>query len=171
MTDLAVVQISGSNLPIANLGDSSQLQVGDWVVAIGNAVVGINTLVAGQAEPGVPAQGIGFAISIAAAKPIADQLVATSKVVYPYLGISDISLSPAIAAQLGISEKEGIIIRCLGRGSPADQAGLLRYDVVTAVDGKALPGDSDLQRILRDHKPGDTLMLTVIRGTHLARII
>jgi S1-C subfamily serine protease len=224
MTDLAVVQISGSNLPIADLGDSSQLQVGDWVVAIGNAlaldggptvtagvvsalgrtvqepsdtsaqgpylfdviqtsapinpgnsggplvnlagqVVGINTLVAGQAEPGVPAQGIGFAISLAAAKPIADQLVATGKVIYPYLGISDISLSPSIAAQLGIAENEGIIIRRVVRGSPADQAGLQRLDVVSAVDSKTLPGDSDLERILRDHKPGDTLTLSVIRGT------
>jgi S1-C subfamily serine protease len=223
MTDLAVVQISGSNLPVADLGDSSQLQVGDWVVAIGNAlaldggptvtagvvsalgrtvqepsdtsaqgpylfgviqtsapinpgnsggplvnlagqVVGINTLVAGQAEPGVPAQGIGFAISLAAAKPIADQLVATGNVIYPYLGISDISLSPAIAAQLGITENEGIIIRRVVRGSPADQAGLQRLDVVSAVDGKTLPGDSDLERILRDHKPGDTLTLTAIRG-------
>src|SRR5437870_873417 len=37
-TDLAVVQIQGDNLPVAELGDSSQLQVGDWVVAIGNAL-------------------------------------------------------------------------------------------------------------------------------------
>ncbi len=37
-TDLAVVQISGNNLPIAKIGDSSKLQVGDWVVAIGNAL-------------------------------------------------------------------------------------------------------------------------------------
>jgi S1-C subfamily serine protease len=37
-TDLAVVKIDGSNLPVALLGDSNQLQVGDWVVAIGNAL-------------------------------------------------------------------------------------------------------------------------------------
>ena len=223
MTDLAVVQISGSNLPIASLGDSSQLQVGDWVVAIGNAlaldggptvtagvvsalgrtveepsdtsaqgpylfdviqtsapinpgnsggplvnlagqVIGINTLVADQAGPGVPAQGIGFAISVAAAKPIADQLVAAGKVVYPYLGISDVDLNPAIAAQLGITEQEGIVIRRVASGSPANQARLQRLDVVKAIDGKPLSGDSDLQRILRSHKPGDTLTLSVVRG-------
>ncbi|MDA8216009.1 MAG: trypsin-like peptidase domain-containing protein, partial [Dehalococcoidales bacterium] len=146
-TDLAVVKIDGSNLPVAKLGDSTQLQVGDWLVAIGNAlalpggptvtagvvsalgrtvqepadqsgtpgpflfdviqtdapinpgnsggplvnlngqVIGINTLVAGQAETGVQAQGIGFAIAISTAKPIADELVANGKVVHPYLGI------------------------------------------------------------------------------------
>jgi hypothetical protein len=74
------------------------------------------------------AQGIGFAISLAAAKPIADQLVATGKVVYPYLGTSDVDLNPAIAAQLGITERDGIVIRRVVRGSPADQAGLQRLD-------------------------------------------
>ena len=37
-TDLAVIQIAGNNLPVTSLGDSNQLQVGDWVVAIGNAL-------------------------------------------------------------------------------------------------------------------------------------
>ena len=37
-TDLAVIQVQGDNLPTAQLGDSTQLQVGDWVVAIGNAL-------------------------------------------------------------------------------------------------------------------------------------
>ncbi len=37
-TDLAVIQINASNLPVLPMGDSSKLQVGDWVVAIGNAL-------------------------------------------------------------------------------------------------------------------------------------
>jgi S1-C subfamily serine protease len=37
-TDLAVVQIEGDDLPTAPLGDSDALQVGDWVIAIGNAL-------------------------------------------------------------------------------------------------------------------------------------
>jgi serine protease Do len=38
MTDLAVVQIDGQNLPKAQLGDTGELKVGEWVVAIGNAL-------------------------------------------------------------------------------------------------------------------------------------
>jgi serine protease Do len=38
LTDLAVVKINAQNLPAANIGDSSELRVGDWVVAIGNSL-------------------------------------------------------------------------------------------------------------------------------------
>jgi len=226
-TDLAVIQIKGSKLPVAQLGDSSQLQVGDWVVAIGNAlalpggptvtagvasalgrtvqepadpnnpnstngpflfdviqtsapinpgnsggplvdlsgrVVGIDTLVAGQAEPGVPAQGIGFAIAINTAKPIADQLVANGHVNHPFLGISYVPLNPAIAAQLGTQLTEGVVVAAVASGSPAEKAGLQPKDVITSVDGKALHGDSDLAQAINQHKPGDSLALTVQRG-------
>ncbi len=231
LTDLAVVQITGTNLPVAQLGNSSQLQVGDWVVAIGNAlalpggptvtagvvsalnrtvqepgttnssgyqtsqgpflfdviqtdapinpgnsggpllnlagqVVGINTLVAGQAEPGVSAQGIGFAISINAAKPIADQLVATGHVIHPYLGISYVNMNPAVATQLGVNPNTtGVAVVQVVQGSPAQIAGLKRRDVITAIDGKTFQSDSVLQQTLASHKPGDTVTLTVLRGT------
>jgi serine protease Do len=36
LTDLAVIKIDATNLPAANVGDSTKLRVGDWVVAIGN---------------------------------------------------------------------------------------------------------------------------------------
>jgi S1-C subfamily serine protease len=228
-TDLAVVEISGSNLPVAKLGDSSQLQAGDWVVAIGNAlalpggptvtagvvsaldrtvqepagptsqgpflfdviqtsapinpgnsggplanlngeIVGINTLVAGQAEPGVQAQGIGFAIAISTAKPIADQLVATGKVIHPYIGVGYIPLNPAIAAQLGIEAKEGVVIARVVPGSPADKAGLQVREVITEVDGTPLTGESALAQIINQHKPGDALTLTVFKGTQKSTV-
>jgi S1-C subfamily serine protease len=38
LTDLAVIKIEGNNLPVAEFGESSELEVGDWVVAIGNAL-------------------------------------------------------------------------------------------------------------------------------------
>lgn len=229
-TDLAVVQINGNNLPVAQLGDSNQLQVGDWVVAIGNAlalpggptvtagvvsalnrniqepssqtgaggpflfnviqtsapinpgnsggalaslsgqVIGINTLIATQAGPGVQAQGIGFAIAISTAKPIADQLVATGKVVHTYLGINYIPLNPSIAAQLGIRETHGVVIINVAPGSPAEKAGLQPQDVITRVDNTSLTTESGLAEIEHSHKPGDKLSLTVVRGSQTLHI-
>lgn len=222
-TDLAVLQIKGNNLPVAALGDSKQLQVGDWVVAIGNAlalqggptvttgvvgalgrtvqepggnsqrqgpflfdviqtdapinpgnsggalvnldgqVVGINTLVAGQAEPGVQAQGVGFAIGISTAKPIADQLVATGRAVHPFLGIRYIPLNPAITAQLDLPIKSGVVVAQVAPGSPAAVAGLRPRDVIAEVDGTPLQEESSLAQITNSHKPGDTLSLSVLR--------
>ncbi len=237
-TDLAVVQIQGDNLPVAELGDSRQLQVGDWVVAIGNAlalpggptvtqgvvsalgrtvqepggqpgrqpgggqttpnaasqsagpflfdvvqtdapinpgnsggplvdmqgrVIGIDTLVAGQAEPGVQAQGIGFAISIATAKPIADQLVKNGQVVHPFIGIQYVPLNPALAAQLGVQIQDGEVVGQVVPGSPAATAGLQPEDIITAIDGQPLQGESALAEAINGHKPGDTVTFSVLR--------
>jgi serine protease Do len=225
-TDLAVIQITSDDLPVAEIGDSHELQVGDWVVAIGNAlalpggptvttgvvgalgrtvqepgttsansgpflfdviqtdaainpgnsggplvnlngqVIGINTLVAGQAEPGVQAEGIGFAIAIATAKPIADQIVTTGKVIHASMGgISYLPLSPSISAMLGITETTGVLIGQVESGSPADKAGLQSRDIIMAINGAVLDGDSALAQVLNSHKPGDMLTLTVQRGS------
>jgi serine protease Do len=228
-TDLAVLKIDGNNLPVAQFGDSSKLQVGDWVVAIGNAlalpggptvsagvvsalgrtvqepgdnggtgpylfdvvqtdapinpgnsggplidlqgqVVGIDTLVAGQAKPGVQAQGIGFAISIATAKPIADQLVATGHAVHPYLGVEQIPLSAAIASRLGTTLKEGVVIVGVGPGTPAAAAGLRERDIITAIDGTKVIDDSSFAKIISAHKPGDTLNITVSRNNQTVEV-
>jgi S1-C subfamily serine protease len=228
-TDLAVIQISGSNLPVAPLGDSTQMRVGDWVVAIGNAlalsggptvtagvvsamdrsvqepatsqaagpflfgliqtdapinpgnsggalvnldgqVIGINTLGGGTTSAGTQTYGIGFAISIATAKPIADQLVATGKVVHPYVGVSYVPLNPALSAQNGISVPYGAYITSVVPGSPAAQAGLQSGDVITAIDGTPIQNDSDLAQILSNDKPGDTVTMTVLRGSQTLKI-
>lgn len=38
VSDLAVLKVDGQNLPVATMGDSDRLKVGEWVVAIGNAL-------------------------------------------------------------------------------------------------------------------------------------
>ena len=222
-SDLAVLQIQGNNLPVIPLGDSSKLVVGQWVVAIGNAlalpggptvtagvvsalgrtvqepaqgnsagpflfdviqtdapinpgnsggplvdlqgqVIGINTLAAVQAEPGVPAQAVGFAIAINTAKPIAEELIKDGKVTYPYLGIGAYPNSPAIAAQFNLPDKPGMIVTQVVPNGPAAQAGVKANDVITAIDGHPLTDDSEIYRVLQLHKPGDTVTLSIVRG-------
>ncbi len=128
-------------------------------------MVGINTLVAGSAGPGQVAEGIGFAISIDVAKPIADELVKSGKITHPYLGISYLPLDPTTAAQLGTTQTQGVVVETVVPGGPADKAGIKARDIITEVDGKALVNDSDLGQALNSHKPGDTVTLTVLRGT------
>lgn len=223
------MEIRGGNFPVAKLGDSSKVQVGDWVVAIGNAlglageptvtvgvvsalnrtvrepgdspgsgpflfdviqtsapvnpgnsggplvnldgeVIGINTLIAGQLGPGIQAQGIGFAISTAVAKAIADQITTTGKVIHTYLGIHDRPLYPAAAARLGIPETRGVLVLDVISGSPADRSGLQPGDVITAVDGAAIASDIALAEVLRTRRPGDDITLSVVRNAQKMRV-
>jgi serine protease Do len=46
-TDIAVIKINANNLPVVPLGDSEQLQVGEWVVALGSPFGLANTVTAG----------------------------------------------------------------------------------------------------------------------------
>jgi S1-C subfamily serine protease len=228
-TDLAVVQISGRNLPVADLGDSSRLKVGEWVIAIGNAlalpggptvtaglvsaldrtiqepgdgqgqgpylfsliqtdapinpgnsggplvnlagqVVGINTLTIGQVGSSSYAQDIGFAIAIATAKPIADQLVASGEVTHPYLGADYVPYSPALAARYGLEASYGIVVTNVAIGSPAELAGMRARDLILDANNSPLNRESALAEVLHQHKPGDLLTMTVMRGSQRLKV-
>ena len=234
-SDLAVIQVTGANIPALVLGDSSKLQVGQWVIAIGNAlalpggptvtagvvsaldrtvqepapqsssgqpaqsaaggpflfdaiqtdapinpgnsggplvdlngdVVGINTLGAGQAEPGVQAQGIGFAISINTAKKIADQLISQGHVTYAFLGVRTIDNTPALAAQYGLPTVPGVAVVDVTPGSPAATAGIASKDVIIAIGNTQIKSTSDVQLALTSDKPGDQVSITWVQvGTN-----
>ncbi|MDJ0591949.1 MAG: HhoA/HhoB/HtrA family serine endopeptidase [Pleurocapsa sp. MO_226.B13] len=79
VTDLAVVKIDpqGVDLPVAPLGNSSDIQVGDWAIAVGNPV-GLNntvtlgiisTLTRSSAQVGIPDKRIDFLQTDAAINP------------------------------------------------------------------------------------------------------
>ncbi len=134
------------------------------MVNLAGRVIGINTMVAGQAEPGWQAQGIGFAIAIATAKPIADEIVATGHASHPYIGITSQPLSPAIAARLGVTVTNGLVVMRVVANSPAARAGLRQLDIIIAIDNAPLQGDSALSYVLNKHKPGETVTLTILRN-------
>jgi serine protease Do len=46
-TDIAVIKVKGKNLPAAKLGDSDRIEVGEWVLAVGNPFQLENTVTAG----------------------------------------------------------------------------------------------------------------------------
>jgi Trypsin-like serine proteases, typically periplasmic, contain C-terminal PDZ domain len=49
-------------------------------------------------------------------------------------------------------------------GSPAEKAGIRPGDVITAVDGRPLAGLRALSEVLKAHRPGDEIAVTVVRG-------
>lgn len=221
ISDLAVVQISG-NLPgTVSLGDSSQLQPGQTVLAMGSPlgtftntvtqgivsalgrslaggaqgstslytnliqhdapinpgnsggplvdlsgqVVGVNTIGITQAEQGVSAQGLFFAIPSNTVKEITDQLIANGKVAYAFLGIQNPTpLNAILAAQNNLPVDYGIYIAGVVLGGPAAQAGLKANDIILAVNGQKIGLQIPLEQVLLTHKPGDKIQVTVQRG-------
>lgn len=91
----------------------------------------------------------------------------------PWVGVS--SLQPVereVAEFLGIAEQGGVILSEIIEGSPSAEAGLLKGDVVTAIDGEPLPYyrphhavTQHFQREILKREPGDTFRLTILRGT------
>lgn len=220
---LQVEDVEGRNLKPAKLGDSSKMQVGDSVVAIGNAlgqfqntvttgiisgygrslqasdgsgssadnlddmfqtdaainegnsggplvnmngeVIGINTAIATDSE------NIGFAIPINNISGLIESVKETGKLERPYLGVRYVMLTDDIAKEYNLSVTRGAYIpssQSMGSETviadgPADQAGVEEGDVITKVDGTAINEKNSLLSVLGTHKPGDKVVLTVVR--------
>jgi serine protease Do len=139
---------------------------GGPLVNLDGQVVGINTLEAGQSEPGGPqAEGIGFAIAINTAKKIADTLMTQGHIDYAYLGVDITDNSPALAQRYGVPNVPGVVVLQLPSNSPAGAAGIQAKDVITAIDGHAIADTSSLALTLQSYKPGDKITLTWVQAS------
>jgi S1-C subfamily serine protease len=123
-------------------------------------VIGINTAVWNPAI----ATGLGFAVPINDANNAVQQLLTTGRIVRAYMGVSYLPITPALAAQFRLPTQQGLILRLVERGSPADRAGLLPGDIIVQADGVAITQDADFQRILRAKQPGEQLALGFVRN-------
>jgi len=231
--DIAFLKIKdakGEKLVPASIGDSSKVQIGDSVVAIGNAlgqfqntvtsgiisghgrqvqasdsmgsnaenlddlfqtdaainegnsggplvnmngdVIGINTAIAGNA------QNIGFAIPINDVTGLIKQVESTGTLQRPYLGVRYIPLTADVANTYNLSVTRGAYIApssdpsqpAIISGSPADKAGLKEKDIITQINGTNIDQSHSLTSLIDQHAVGDTLDLTVIRGSKTLHI-
>ena len=211
-TDLALIKIrkSGGNLPFARLGSSSQLEVGDWVMAIGNPfglehtvtagivsakgrvigagpydnfiqtdasinpgnsggplinalgeVVGVNSAIFSQGGGNI---GIGFAIPIDLAKKVADQLRKHGRVIRGWLGIRAQDVTPQTAASLGVPRPGGemAVVTEVAENSPAAEAGIKAGDLIVELNGKPVPKSHELPSLIADTPPNQKVTLKII---------
>lgn len=220
--DIAIIKIEKNGLPVLALGDSGKLEIGQTVIAIGNAlaefrntvsvgvvsglkrsivasnnfglsaeqldnviqtdaainpgnsggplfnlageVIGINTAIAQGA------QNIGFALPINIAKKDIEQIKATGKINYPFLGVRYALVTGELKQKNNLSVDYGaLIVRgqnvdelAITPGSPADKAGLVENDIILEADGQKIGKDHSLAAIVQGHKVGDTLTLKVL---------
>ncbi|RLT32819.1 MAG: PDZ domain-containing protein [Chloroflexi bacterium] len=129
-------------------------------------IIGINTLVVrGSSASMDSAQGLGFAVPSTIVRKIAEQLVKYGEVRYPFLGISYGMVTPDIVEAEKLNVKQGAFVSGVTDGGPAQAAGILPGDVILTLDGVRLGETDSLRGVLLRYNPGDSVTLTVLRGT------
>ncbi len=230
--DLAVVSVKLEDIPddtmnqikIATIGDSDELQLGDQVVAIGNALgygqsvtsgyvsaldrdltlsyedgttiestgliqtdaainsgnsggallnmqgelIGINEAKSASTATGASVDNVGFAIPIDKAQSSLREMMnqETREKVdedqASYMGIQGSDVSTEVSELYGVPT--GVVVAEVVEGSPADEAGIQKGDIITELDGRTVSSMSQLQQTLQYYAAGETVDISVERS-------
>ncbi len=130
---------------------------GGPLINAAGAVVGINSAVSSEGN------NIGFAVPINQAREILAQLRKRGRVVRGYIGVNLHDLDEDLQRSLRLGTARGVLIEDVTPGSPAERAGLRRYDVVTAVEGRGIQGTAELIRDIAAREPGTRVAVQLVR--------
>jgi serine protease Do len=134
---------------------------GGALVSLRGELIGINTAIASQTGG---FQGIGFAIPSNMARQVMDILLKDGKVRRGQMGVMVQDLTPALAASMKGSPKEGVLVGDVQSKSPAEKAGLRKGDVITTLDGEGVRFSSDLRNRVALRGAGKEVHLGVWRN-------
>ena len=142
-------------------------------------MIGVNTMILSPGGGNGGNIGIGFAVPVNTARRIASDLIKEGRVLRPWPGIEGYGITPDLASALDLPVDKGILIAVVYRGGTAEAAGLrgatsmaaifnerfrVGGDIITELDGKPIGDMDDLDLVLENHRPGDTVSLTYYRG-------
>ena len=125
-------------------------------------VIGINTMKL-RSYYSTTAEGLGFAIPMAVAKPILEELMENGYVAgRPAIGISYDTLP--LAFRIYYNLPEGVYINAVYDGSDAQAKGVAAGDIITAVNGTRVTSIDELNRVKNQFAAGDSITLTLYNG-------
>ncbi|MEV5964399.1 trypsin-like peptidase domain-containing protein [Kribbella sp. NPDC051952] len=137
---------------------------GGALVDCSGRLVGVNAAIATVPnEAGVSgggSVGLGFAIPVDLAKPIADELIRTGQPGHPTTGLQVQEIPPALAQASG--NPTGLFVQAVD--GPAVAAGLKAGDIITKVDGAAAVSSEQIIVATLTRQAGDTLELAYVRA-------
>jgi S1-C subfamily serine protease len=137
-------------------------------------LIGMNTAIASHTGENT---GVGFAIPVNSFLRVVPQLIENGRVIRPDIGITRV-----------YETEQGLVVATLATGGPAERAGLQGFrvvrqerrrgpfayeetridrstaDMIIAVNGEAAKTADDLLSAIERHRPGEEVVLTVIRG-------
>ena len=126
-------------------------------------MIGVNSAIAtlGQALTGQSGNiGVGFAIPINQARRVAQQIIRTGASTYPVIGVQLDRSYTGVGARIAFVEPSG----------PAKKSGLRVGDIITHIDGQPMDDSTMVITTIRSYMPGDTISITVRRGSGTASV-
>jgi serine protease Do len=207
LSDIALLKILGKRFPFIPLGDSDDILIGEWAIALGNPFglfdvnskptvtvgvisaagmnfqgelkvegrsyenmiqtdaainggnsggplvnglgecIGVNTFIISGSDNQKTSIGIGFAIPINRVKKLLPELKAFGRIRRPsWTGLDVRDLRPSEIRRLRVSPQGGVLIENVRTGSPGDDVGLRRGDVIVSVGGEPVRSSQEFQR-------------------------
>lgn len=162
-----VSAVGRANVGIADYEDFIQTDAainpgnsGGALVNVKGELIGINTAIFSTTGG---YQGIGFSIPSNMVKVVMKSLIERGKVIRGWLGVSVQGITPELAQQFGLEKDYGSLVANVVEGSPAEDAGLMRGDVIMEFNGKPVDEPYHLRNIVASTLPGDEIEVRIIR--------
>jgi serine protease Do len=134
---------------------------GGPLVNVRGEVVGVNTFILSNSGGN---EGLGFAIPSATVRTVFRQLKAFGQLRRQEIGISLQTITPGMAAALGLSRNYGVIVSDVWPGGPAEAAGMKVGDVLVQVDNQPAENLPSVNYYFRLRDSPDRAQITVLRG-------
>jgi len=134
---------------------------GGALVNLNGRLVGINTAIA---TPTGNYAGYSFAVPVSLVKKVMDDLLEFGEVQRGLLGIRIGDVSARLAEMEDLSVVNGVYVSQVNENSAAKEAGLVRGDVIVAIDNTPVNNVSELQEMVARNRPGDEIEVTYVRG-------
>lgn len=138
---------------------------GGALLNMNGEVIGINSNKIG----GTVVEGMGYAIPISSAKPIIEDLMSKKTKVKveedekAYLGISGVNVTEEVSQMYGMPK--GVYIGQVYEGTAAQQAGLVKGDIITKFDGSSVASMEELQKMMEYYPAGSEVVITIQQGS------
>jgi len=123
-------------------------------------LIGINTFLISSSGS---FSGMGFAIPTQIVEPTVNTLIRDGKVTHAFIGVQISDVTPDNARFFDMKKAEGALISDVQPDAPGAKAGLRTGDVITELDGKPVTDAGQLQMLVGQKRPGETIHLQVVR--------
>ena len=135
---------------------------GGPLVSLRGEIVGVNTAIFTRTGG---YQGIGFAVPINMARGIMEDLISQGTVSRGWLGVGIQDITPDLARVFNLENTRGSLITGVMGGTPAEQAGLRKGDVVVELNGRKIADSNHLRNMIASARANAVVRIVVIRDT------